>query len=78
MPPAAATWLPESSGIPFPQERLPSLGENIAFPSFTGCRAQRLRGMVVEDMETVKLAVSQGATFRQIRGKRLLVVAGKM
>ena len=33
-----------------------------------------IAGTMVEDPETVKLAVSQGATFRQIRGKRLLTM----
>jgi uncharacterized protein (DUF4213/DUF364 family) len=38
----------------------------------TGVNA--IAGTVVEDVKSVKLAVSQGATFRQIRGKRLLVM----
>ena len=37
-----------------------------------------IAGTQVVDPETVKLAVSQGATFKQIKGKRLLMMRRKM
>ncbi len=37
-----------------------------------------ISGTLVVDAETVRLAVSQGATFRQIKGKRLLTMFREM
>jgi uncharacterized protein (DUF4213/DUF364 family) len=44
-------------------------------PLLLDAGASAVAGTLVVDPETVKLAVCQGATFRQIRGKRLLTMA---